>query len=208
MVAVCADCRRQITIMAKGWCARCYMKHYNRQRRATDPIYRAKSNAYSRAYMRRLSKAEVAERSRLYRQRHPERARAGWDRWEGRNPEKAKQSDAASARRRRAKDPEKFRASTRVWFAKNKPYRVMKENERRARKHGAGGRVSVQEWEDIKRRQRQRCAYCRKRRPLTQDHVEPLSKGGRHVAANIVGACRPCNSRKKDRIVAVPNWPF
>lgn len=47
------------------------------------------------------------------------------------------------------------------------------------------------------------CAYCgvpftsRKRPEL--DHVVPLSKGGEHVAENIVPACVPCN-RAKNRV--------
>jgi hypothetical protein len=43
------------------------------------------------------------------------------------------------------------------------------------------------------------CAYClRTDLPLTQDHVEPLSRGGRHTLDNVVPACQPCNSTKHD----------
>lgn len=44
-----------------------------------------------------------------------------------------------------------------------------------------------------------RCAYCRAERPLTQEHVVPLARGGGLVAANIVPACGSCNSSKFDR---------
>jgi 5-methylcytosine-specific restriction endonuclease McrA len=37
--------------------------------------------------------------------------------------------------------------------------------------------------------------------PLTMDHVVPLSKGGPHTKENVVPACRPCNARKKDRLL-------
>ena len=44
------------------------------------------------------------------------------------------------------------------------------------------------------------CAYCgatpRKGQRLTRDHLEPVSKGGRTVQANIVPACSSCNSSK------------
>lgn len=33
----------------------------------------------------------------------------------------------------------------------------------------------------------------------TVDHVKPLSRGGAHMASNLRPACRPCNSRKRDR---------
>lgn len=43
------------------------------------------------------------------------------------------------------------------------------------------------------------CAYClRTDLPLTQDHMQPISRGGRHTIDNIVPACQPCNSTKHD----------
>ncbi len=48
------------------------------------------------------------------------------------------------------------------------------------------------------------CHYCGKDAPRVQrtaDHVRPLSKGGKHVPANLVRACRRCNSRKNAREV-------
>lgn len=34
------------------------------------------------------------------------------------------------------------------------------------------------------------------------DHVKPLAKGGAHILANLRPACKPCNSKKKDK------WPY
>lgn len=42
------------------------------------------------------------------------------------------------------------------------------------------------------------CAYCGDV-ATTSDHVVPKSKGGTDDLSNLVAACRPCNSRKKDR---------
>lgn len=47
-----------------------------------------------------------------------------------------------------------------------------------------------------------RCHYCHEFKPLTMDHVIPVSKGGPHTASNIVPACQPCNSRKGARLLA------
>lgn len=44
------------------------------------------------------------------------------------------------------------------------------------------------------------CHYCGVRFPpqeLTMDHLVPLVRGGRSVKANLVPACKACNSRKK-----------
>jgi 5-methylcytosine-specific restriction endonuclease McrA len=46
------------------------------------------------------------------------------------------------------------------------------------------------------------CAYClRGDRPLTMDHMNPISRGGLHTADNIIPACRSCNSKKGDRSI-------
>ena len=33
------------------------------------------------------------------------------------------------------------------------------------------------------------------------DHIVPRSRGGEHVWENVVAACRPCNTRKEDRLL-------
>lgn len=43
------------------------------------------------------------------------------------------------------------------------------------------------------------CQYCGA--PAENiDHVVPRSQGGKHVWENVVASCRPCNSRKEDRL--------
>jgi 5-methylcytosine-specific restriction endonuclease McrA len=43
-----------------------------------------------------------------------------------------------------------------------------------------------------------RCQYCDERADSI-DHVLPRSRGGADVWDNLVAACRPCNTRKRDR---------
>lgn len=48
------------------------------------------------------------------------------------------------------------------------------------------------------------CAYCQTCEinsgiPLTHDHIQPRSKGGTTVLANLCLACRPCNEFKSDQ---------
>ncbi|MBO0730843.1 MAG: HNH endonuclease [Acidimicrobiaceae bacterium] len=45
-----------------------------------------------------------------------------------------------------------------------------------------------------------RCQYCGASAENI-DHVVPRSKGGMHSWDNVVAACRPCNSRKRDRLL-------
>jgi 5-methylcytosine-specific restriction endonuclease McrA len=45
-----------------------------------------------------------------------------------------------------------------------------------------------------------RCQYCQA--PAESiDHVVPRSRGGQHEWENVVAACRPCNTRKRDRLL-------
>lgn len=44
------------------------------------------------------------------------------------------------------------------------------------------------------------CHYCGqgiKPKELTMDHVVPVSRGGKSSKGNIVPACKPCNTKKK-----------
>lgn len=67
-------------------------------------------------------------------------------------------------------------------------------------------------------RDAQLCLYCGQsfpRHQLTRDHVMPLSRGGGDIWENVVSACFPCNSRKRNRtpqqaampLLAVPYRP-
>jgi 5-methylcytosine-specific restriction endonuclease McrA len=48
------------------------------------------------------------------------------------------------------------------------------------------------------------CAYCgTTQRPLQRDCVLPISRGGRYTLANVVPACRSCNTSKcNDEVTA------
>lgn len=50
-------------------------------------------------------------------------------------------------------------------------------------------------------RDRDECQYCAGPAE-TIDHVVPRSKGGSHTWENVVAACRRCNLRKGDRLLA------
>jgi 5-methylcytosine-specific restriction endonuclease McrA len=45
-----------------------------------------------------------------------------------------------------------------------------------------------------------RCQYCGASAENI-DHVIPRSKGGTHAWNNVVASCRPCNTRKRDRML-------
>ena len=59
--------------------------------------------------------------------------------------------------------------------------------------------LTLSEWNNIKEKFDNKCAYCGEERKLTQEHFIPLSKGGEYTINNIIPACRSCNCSKKDR---------
>jgi 5-methylcytosine-specific restriction endonuclease McrA len=67
---------------------------------------------------------------------------------------------------------------------------------RRALKNNCGDKFTGKEWVDVCNKYKNRCLCCNKRKPLTADHVIPLSRGGTNGIDNIQPLCRSCNSRK------------
>jgi 5-methylcytosine-specific restriction endonuclease McrA len=59
--------------------------------------------------------------------------------------------------------------------------------------------LTTAQWQEIVAAHGGRCAYCGKKpkkRRLTMDHITPLSRDGSNTAANVVPACKSCNSKK------------
>jgi 5-methylcytosine-specific restriction endonuclease McrA len=78
----------------------------------------------------------------------------------------------------------------------------LSNQKRRARTKGAAGTITADQWRAIKETFGDACAYCfRTERPLAQDHVVALSRGGDHTEANVVPSCKSCNSKKGTRPV-------
>lgn len=69
---------------------------------------------------------------------------------------------------------------------------------------GATGRHTNVDWGILKTLFHNRCAVCGLRKPLTKDHIIPLSKGGTDNIGNIQPMCRNCNSKKNAHIIGQP----
>jgi 5-methylcytosine-specific restriction endonuclease McrA len=54
-------------------------------------------------------------------------------------------------------------------------------------------------------RDRGTCGYCLG--PGNEmDHIIPRSRGGKHEWENVITCCRPCNSKKDDRLLSEIGW--
>jgi len=143
------------------------------------------------------------ERARRYAKHDPEGNRRRSRGWYARlSPERRQEITAASRERHAAARLE----LNRRWAAAN-PTRIRAyRRTTKARRRGAqaGDVVTAQEWMAIKEAAGGRCLRCGRAEPeitLTQDHVVPLSRGGRHRAENLQPLCGRCNRIKAARTI-------
>jgi 5-methylcytosine-specific restriction endonuclease McrA len=94
---------------------------------------------------------------------------------------------------------EEQRERNRSWHSQHPEKDRERTRARRARIRGAGGTITTQEWEDLKKKYNYTCLCCKHKEPeikLTLDHVLPLILGGRHEISNAQPLCSTCNFRK------------
>lgn len=182
-----------ISLMARTYCARYRLTH------------REKICAYRIAYYA-AHREELNARLALYRRTHPEKAMA--------NHAAYYRTHRDGERRRvaiyRAAHPQEILASNSAYrkTPKGRENGMRREQKRRALKWQqiqlAPERfLTPEQWETILELAKGRCYWCKRKAKLTQDHVIPLSKGGLHVAENIVAACQSCNSKKHTKILTL-----
>jgi 5-methylcytosine-specific restriction endonuclease McrA len=109
---------------------------------------------------------------------------AAQKRWKARHPEANKAQRAAYKQKPEVKMASRLRANlSRAWNGGG---------------YGAGAPdVTEHDFRRMVERQHGMCAVCaRTDRPLTIDHIHPISKGGTNALDNLQALCRPCNTGK------------
>ena len=134
-----------------------------------------KSVVYPRTNNTKNYKRRFCNASHYHKFRKEVRPKSEHERWQG------GVSQTEAHRRWKKKNPE------RMSFLKSRRY---------ARERGAKGSHTFEQWIGLKRKHKNKCAKCFKRKPLTKDHIRPLSKGGSDFIGNIQPLCRNCNSKK------------
>lgn len=180
-----------------------YVRQQNQAR------YIAHKNDYNAACRLRYhnNKSQYVTRAKEYRQSHQSDIKARRVRY------KQERAEAIRASRRRYYEENRERL-----LARNKEYRKAHpevkqvcEARRHARKKGACGIFGVRQWRAIRVAYGHICLRCLQSKPLTVDHVVPVSKGGLDCVCNIQPLCLECNVKKHARtidyrlfIVAIP----
>lgn len=91
------------------------------------------------------------------------------------------------------------------WAKNNKEkvsaYRKNYKHRRREWESNGPG-ITANEWNELLAENHNKCAICGvKFDKLEQDHIIPLSKGGKHSLKNIQPACRKCNAVKGNKLI-------
>lgn len=88
----------------------------------------------------------------------------------------------------------------RRWKKKNPDRMAHLKARRYAREKNAEGSHTFEQWNLLKESVNNKCVKCKEKKPLTKDHIIPLSEGGTDYIANIQPLCRNCNSKKWKKI--------
>ena len=115
------------------------------------------------------------------------------------NPEKALAGSYRQTEKLLERNPNYFREFYAKQYATEAGRQRMITNvqNRRARLMEAEGSYTAQEFIDLCDKYGNICLACEESKPLTVDHIIPLSLGGSNTIDNIQPLCRSCNSRKR-----------
>lgn len=88
---------------------------------------------------------------------------------------------------------------------KAKPKSIRRRTDLRAKRRAAkaAGHVDPDSWQYVLAFYYYGCAFCDADHWDQQDHVVPISRGGKHDISNLAPSCATCNSLKGTRTI----WP-
>lgn len=205
-----------------SWCRQC-TNNQRKQRYQNDPAYKEQMKARTREiyHTDEQYRNSVKERSRKRSRemtetgaRRNDEQRAKQRKWsKNRNPADVRRWKRAWHRLRYETDPEwrekerqrskqrlKAIRSTAEGLERWRQYKRRSQHVRRIHQQNAGTYTNA-EWNELCARYNHRCLCCGESRPLTIDHIVPISQGGSNTIDNLQPLCRSCNSRKNNRVI-------
>ena len=200
----CIKCGATLRYLSDGICVDCKrVRNFERHKRNNPPTPRPpkqtkeERDEKAREY-RKLNANKIRKNRKVYREANRDKLRKQAHTYYHNNIEKMRQKDRDYYRNNRAKVLVKNRAGAKRW-ARNNPEknRVKKRrDDRRRRAHKLGNKSEPYNFRAICKHYDNRCLKCGKQKPLTVDHIVPVSKGGPDIASNIQPLCLSCNSSK------------
>lgn len=101
-------------------------------------------------------------------------------------------------RRYQEKHPDRVRASAKK---SREIHGTEYTHRRKARLRNNGGSFTPTEWKNLCEKYGYVCLCCGEKKPLTIDHVIPLSVGGTNYISNIQPLCERCNKSKGVKVI-------
>lgn len=144
---------------------------------------------------------QVRRDRRRERYREDEDFRARYKRQQQESYQRNKHKRVAANRRWYLENRERLREIRRRWRQENPELNKVYHYRWLSRKEGSGDEFTLREWLALCESYDHRCLACGQPKPLTVDHVVPLSKGGSNSIENIQPLCQPCNSEKHVKII-------
>jgi len=99
------------------------------------------------------------------------------------------------------RNKDKRKISKKRWASKNVVKISVINRNLSAKKQGAIGFYTVEEYISKLNLYNNKCGYCLEREPYTVDHIIPISKGGNNYIENIMPSCLQCNGQKRDYLL-------
>jgi 5-methylcytosine-specific restriction endonuclease McrA len=157
----------------------------NRYPATTEYFYKAKGRLFGVSVKcRSCSNKQSVESSKKWYIANKEHCAERWQRYYRKNRE----YHLERARKYKEANPEKVKHNYR-----------RKDRRRRKEKAGLPVTFTIEQWLQCKEHFKHKCAYCGKKKKLTQDHFVALVNGGEYTRDNILPACINCNSSKNNK---------
>lgn len=149
---------------------------------------------------------KMIEAAYRWRDANPDEAKAAIKNWQKNNPDKVQsywltENSRLKSRNWRAANREKSRQAARQWAKDNPVKNAIQTANHKALLNGSEGTYTEAEWTELCARYSYLCLCCKEQKPLTVDHVIPVTKGGRNDVSNLQPLCKECNSRKGQKTI-------
>lgn len=141
------------------------------------------------------NKERYNKQNRLNYQNNKERHKELAKQWKHDNREKVNEL----SRQYYARHKEQHGLITKKWKLEHREERNIQWQQRYAKKKELEYTLTKEQWNYIKEYFNNECAYCGRKKKLTQDHFVPLTKAGEYSHNNIVPSCLSCNSSKSNK---------
>jgi 5-methylcytosine-specific restriction endonuclease McrA len=179
--------------VSNGNCLACEVVASRRWQIANPEMVKAAGSEY-----RKNNPEKIRATNRALYRKNPDAVKQRIERYRSAHPEKEKVRRAAWL----VKNKDKMREHRTKWKQANPDAVNVHTRNRRAAKRAAPGSHSIQDVREIKKAQRNRCAYCAvslaRVRPHV-DHIIAIASGGSNDRRNIQILCETCNTSKGAR---------